>query len=110
MTEFKKINQDLNYTIVLQKMSAFTVNFVIYKNFGLDTNNIMFYENKLDELTSNLDEVLPFIKGEVRFDGCSNFEFRDQETMIHCCSREDLVNIGLILGECHDFAMEVFKS
>lgn len=65
-----------------------------------------FYEKKdsNNEYTTNLDESVVFIKGYVKWDGCSNWEVDNDDVMIHGCSRQHLVNVGEIMARCYDMA------
>ena len=48
-----------------------------------------------------------FASGDVKFDGCSNWNIDENaRAMLHGCSRDDLLNIGKVLAECWDIAKE----
>lgn len=54
---------------------------------------------------TELGEAERYLHGNVKFDGCSNWHFDEQDhTMLHGCSRADLVNIGRLLALCWDTA------
>lgn len=55
--------------------------------------------------TPNLSEAQPFVSGDLKRDGCANFKFDEQEhVMLHTCSKEEAVEIGLLLGAIYDLA------
>ena len=59
-------------------------------------------------LDSNEDRhaTKPQISGHVKWDGCTNFEFPEQdEGSLHQCDRSGLVALGEVLGLIHDEAM-----
>ena len=59
---------------------------------------------ELENITTDYTQVTPFCKGDVKWDGCTNFDFDDDDCMLHCCTKEDLVNIGVMLGRVYDLA------
>lgn len=50
-----------------------------------------------------------FVSGSIKFDGCADFQFDEQEgdCNLHTCSKQDLINIGVLLGRLHDMAGEM---
>ncbi len=60
---------------------------------------------------SDLDEARVFAHGRVKWDGCSDWHFDEQEQcMLHGCSRRDIQRIGDVLGKCWDLASELIPS
>lgn len=58
-----------------------------------------------------MDEAEPYFHGSVKWDGCSNWNFDEQERcMLHGCSKSDIVNLGLILGECWEWTKELLPN
>jgi hypothetical protein len=59
----------------------------------------------------DLEQAKQFVHGEVKWDGCSNWHFDEQdELMIHGCGRDDIARIGLLLGQCWDWAKELLPT
>lgn len=55
------------------------------------------------------DEV--FLSGSVKWDGCSNFKFDEQDRcMLHCCTRQHMANIGILLVRVHELAEAVMED
>ena len=53
-------------------------------------------------------EAAPFVHGHVKWDGCSNWYFDAQDScMIHGCDKDDLLNLGKVLGACWDWTKEL---
>lgn len=70
---------------------------------------------KVYELFTNSGEPVPadevFLSGSVKWDGCSNFTFDEQERcMLHCCSRQQMANIGILLVRVHELAEAVMEN
>lgn len=60
-----------------------------------------------DRTTDDIAKAYTFASGDVRFDGCSNVWFDEQERCaVHTCSRRDLENIGTMLTRVHGLASE----
>lgn len=60
---------------------------------------------------SPTDDALAFIEGEIKWDGCSNFTFPEQERcMLHRCDRAGLLRIGQLLAAIYDHAATFFAS
>jgi hypothetical protein len=57
-------------------------------------------------LDGNLDEAQIFVKGGIKWDGCSNYIMPEHQdnSMTHGCSREDLTEVGDLLGRIWDIA------
>ena len=100
------------YTIVAD-IQDYRVDFIVYKIKALDEtieHDCPFYQKSEDmngETTSVLQEAQIFLHGFVKWDGCSNWCFDQQDiAMIHCCSKEDLLNIGNVMAKCWEIAEE----
>lgn len=58
-----------------------------------------------------IEESEPYLRGFVKWDGCSNWYFVQQDRcMLHGCSREDLLWHGKIMALCWDFTMETLPT
>ena len=63
-----------------------------------------------DPVTS-LEESEPYCHGEVKWDGCSNWAFDEQDRcMLHGCSREDIQRFGDVLALCWDWTSEILPK
>lgn len=55
-----------------------------------------------------LEESEPYLHGDVKWDGCSNWEFDEQErVMLHGCSRSDVQRFGDVMAMCWDWTKEI---
>lgn len=58
--------------------------------------------------TPDLGKAQVYLHGSVKWDGCSNWHFDDQESaMLHFCDREALGNVGALLQRLYDWAGEL---
>lgn len=64
---------------------------------GYDENGPIWWKDG----ASTLDDADVFVSGDVRWDGCTNYE-TDRDCMAHACSRESLVALGVLLGRIFD--------
>lgn len=104
-----EVFKDINYAVRCEcGHDALRVSFAAFSIYGITGDGEVLYSQKGNDVVpvSSLDEAEPFVSGDVKWDGCSNFWFGDQEqdTMIHKCSREGLVAIGVLLSRCWDIA------
>ncbi|WP_175952856.1 hypothetical protein [Burkholderia sp. BCC0405] len=59
----------------------------------------------------NLEEAEIYLHGEVKWDGCSNWHFDEQDrVMLHGCSRSDIQRFGDVMAACWDWAMELLPN
>lgn len=59
------------------------------------------------DTVEDFDRAETYVSGSIKWDGCVNFTFDAQdECMLHACSREDLLNLGVLLARVHDLAGE----
>jgi len=81
--------EDLGFTIVAFTDGDYMVDFHVYE---IDCE----------------EGAEPYLHGHVKWDGCSNWHFDEQDrAMLHCCSREDLTRIGEVMAACWDWAAEL---
>lgn len=54
-----------------------------------------------------LDEAEIYLHGTVKFDGCSDWRFDEQDRIaLHGCSRQGVQRFGDVMGRCWDWAAE----
>jgi len=53
----------------------------------------------------------PYLTGHVKWDGCSNWHFDEQDRcMLHGCSHQAVLRFGQIMGECWCWASELLPD
>lgn len=57
--------------------------------------------------TSKFEDAERYVRGSVKWDGCSDLSFDDNNCALHFCSREDLGKVGRLLEALYDLAAEV---
>lgn len=56
------------------------------------------------DVVATLAESEIYASGSVKWDGCSDWKFDEQDRcMLHGCTKDDLLNLGKILAECWDW-------
>jgi len=105
---------DLDFVIVAEPHSHH-VDYKIYNMYGYDQATGPYFckedENGAINPVDNIEEADVFMSGSVKWDGCSNWHFNEQERgMIHGCCKDHLVNIGLALGEAWDWTKELIPN
>ncbi len=81
--------------------------FTVYKIVGRGLNsesgeyNVpLFGENAIEETTG----IEPFWTGSIKWDGCSNWDFRTDKCMAHFCGRSQALSIGVLMEELYNLA------
>lgn len=89
---------------VVARPRGFSVDYDIYSHEGRDEHGFLFHKKGSDDYPDPVSDILKadiFVRGSVKWDGCSNWYFDEQDrNMIHGCCKEDIVRLGSILGEC----------
>ncbi len=103
--------EKLGFTVVAEPQDM-SVYYTIYDHEGKDLEgNFLYHEAGATcnpSPVDNLDEAEPYLHGIVKWDGCSDWHFDEQDrVMLHGCSREDVVRFGMIIGECWDWTAEL---
>lgn len=111
MSEEQKLKQvivhwdDIDYTIVAEPYQ-YRVDYKVYKIYSYDGQSERSWyrnDNGYDGCSDKLEDADVFLHGEVKWDGCSNWHFDEQDAvMIHCCERQQLVDIGEVMARCWD--------
>lgn len=112
-TELIRHELDLRFTIVASPQSHW-VEYKIYeiveasedgKNFSWPRVGA---EHGMDVVT-RLEWAEPYLSGSVKWDGCSNWSFDEQDkgVALHGCSREDLLRLGEVMARCWDLTAEL---
>jgi len=59
----------------------------------------------------NLGEAEIYLHGSIKWDGCSNWYFDEQDrNMLHGCSRQEIQRFGDVMGACWDWAAELMPG
>ena len=102
--------KDLDITVVATP-NDYGVNYKVYNLVGVGDDGYVYQLAGSDDccdLTSDLKQSELFLHGDVRVNGCSDWHFDEQDRgMLHGCNKAGLVRIGLIMGECWDWACEL---
>ena len=57
---------------------------------------------------TTLDEAQPYLHGAVKWDGCSDWHFDEQDRCeLHGCSKEDVQRFGAVMAICWDMTAEL---
>lgn len=105
---------DLGYSVVAEP-HGHHVSFNVHEIVGVEENGTVLWQRAGSafnrEYATSIDEAQIFLHGDVKWDGCSNWHFDEQDrVMLHGCSREDLTNMGAVMGQCWDWAKELLPN
>jgi hypothetical protein len=109
-TSLIKHYKELNFTVVATP-DTHHVNFKVYDITGWEQSS----DSKLwdvpcwgTDFSSTLDQAEVYLHGSVKWDGCSNWHFDEQErVMLHGCERQQITRYGEVLGLCWDWTAEL---
>lgn len=102
--------EDIGYTVWTKTYShwvEFKTYYLLWIKDGKPSWNRSGHDSSPDPVEL-LSEAEVFCSGDVKWDGCANFHFDEQERcMLHTCGRDGIANIGILLGRVHDLAKEL---
>jgi hypothetical protein len=55
------------------------------------------------------DDAATFWEGSIKWDGCSNWDFKTNECMAHFCGRKDACSIGRLMEKLYNLASTMAK-
>jgi hypothetical protein len=94
--------------VILAKPDEYVVEFKAYQVTGVDGNGGAPLFGDMSNATTNLSEAPVFIHGSVKWDGCSNWHFDEQDkAMLHFCGPEDAAEVGQLLARMYEIAREL---
>jgi len=112
MTNIVKILGDIDF-VISAIPDEWRVQFVAYEVKGRDDNAEAkpFFQHANGEdfdYTYYIGQAAPYLSGYVKWDGCSDWHFDQQEkAMLHACSREGLARFGNVMQACWDLTAEL---
>ena len=116
MTEFWK---DIGYVAVLELPKPwdtggyYGMDFRVYKA-DFSNDGVPIYteaSEPVDIPTDDIAKARVFASGTVKWDGCVNFKFDEQENcMLHCCSQQEVLDIGTLLGRLYVLAAKMVPN
>lgn len=99
--------KELMFTVVATPYEH-RVEFLIYDIMGIREDGKVLWKRKDSQFgdpVESLADAEIYIYGSVKWDGCSNWHFEEQErVMLHGCSRKDIERYGIVLATCWDIA------
>jgi hypothetical protein len=83
------------------------VEFNIYDHLGKQSDGTYLYGDSMN--TFDTMKTAPiYAHGSVKWDGCSNWYFDEQDrVMLHACDKDDVLRLGKILAACYDWASQL---
>ena len=67
--------------------------------------------NSTPDCVDSIELAQPFVHGHVKWDGCSNWHFDEQENiMLHFCSKAETGNVGRLLERLYELAAKVIPA
>lgn len=108
----EQIGDRFGITVQYEPQGHF-VEFTAYEVLGVGEDDSQWYWRKgavsSTDDTSNLSEAEPYIKGSVKWDGCSHFNFGD-EGYLHLCGRDDIDKLANALSVIYERCGALMKE
>jgi len=106
-------SHELDFTIVAD-VDEYHVTFTIYDIIMWGNDKPVWPragQTSSGDYVESLEESEPYLHGFVKWDGCSNWYFDEQDRiMLHGCSREDLQRFGDAMTLCWDWTAELLPT
>jgi hypothetical protein len=114
----ERIWHDINYAAIAWRSADYPdthVEFEVYEITGMaftDSAGVShppsFDVNEELAATEDMREADVFLHGSVKWDGCSNWMFDEQDRcMLHFCEKESAANIGVLFTRLYEWAKEL---
>ena len=111
--EFTKHLRELDFTVVAQ-VHEHWVDYAIYDIEGWQDNAPCWHKAgsmHYPDDVSRLEEAEPYLHGTVKWDGCSNWHFDEQDrVMLHGCSKADVQRFGDVMAYCWEWTRELLPN
>ena len=111
--------KDLDVTVVVE-VEDYCVSFKIYEVIGWTQGasgewDVPDYQRDdakdCGDWTDSVDDAELFMRGFVKWDGCSNWSFDStQKCMYHACGRPGLTRIGEVMARCWDWTARTLPT
>ena len=109
-----QVHEDINYVIKAVNVASHYVEYEIYELLGITEGGAVLY--KLQDSptcvpTQDIKEAALYCHGSVKWDGCSNWYWDEQDDcMLHGCTQQDLLNLGIVLTRCWEWTAELLEN
>lgn len=107
--------KDIEFTVLMiKKDDDAHVDFKAYSVAGTYLDGTYLYnqaESDSFEPTKNIDKAQVFLSGHIKWDGCSNMKFDEQDhVMLHFCKKKSAQDVGKLMGYLYDMAIELMPE
>ncbi len=107
--------EDLNFSVRVKATSEHIADVTVLELLGKDseTGAWLYQEANAVSSPTPTDDITKaewFLRGSIKWDGCSNLEFNDGDVMLHFCGKRQAMGVGIVLGRLYDLARKVILS
>ncbi len=96
--------------LIIYEAEEHIAHFEVVKVNGVITSptpGVLMYAMENNDSTEDLNRAAVFLHGEIKWDGCSNWYFDEQdEVMLHFCGRHRVTAIWRLMDRMYDIAAE----
>ena len=105
--------KDMQLTVKYEFSPTWT-DFEAFQIIYTDDNGTHGYERKgatsSGDEVENISEAQPYIRGVVKWDGCSHYYFGDEEGYLHLCGKYDIKHITEAIRKIYERSGELMTS
>ena len=103
------------YLVVLTLSTDILVEVVVYEVVGrsVPENEVLLPRKGAiasGDHASGIDDAEVYLRGDIKWDGCSNWSFDNGGTMLHFCGPENAVLIGEVFRRVYNIAKEMLDT
>jgi hypothetical protein len=101
---------DIGFYVRTTEVGSHHANFVVFRVQGQMDDGQCVFEGSDGQAVFSIDEAQVFLHGDVKWDGCSNWYFDEQdEVMLHFCSKDEAMRLGLLMGRLYELAESLIE-
>ena len=114
----RKDFRDIGFTAIANPIGddkVYVVRFEIYTIVGTDCDRKVYWQKRgvptRPKPVENIDDAELYLHGDVKWDGCSNWYFYEQDrVMLHFCGLKDIQSVGQVMERCWHWAGELMTN
>lgn len=106
---------ELGFSVIATQRYDYSIDYVVYRHDG-QAEDGSFLFHKAGEVrwpfpVATMEDAEPYLHGEVKWDGCSNWQIDENERMpLHFCEKEEILNLGRIMVACWEWTAELLET
>ena len=93
--------------VIFYTSTDYNMEFKVVSIMGTDLDsNVTYYGEDCAVTEEDPHKVKSWMHGGLKWDGCINWQFTDEEVMVHFCGRADAARLGRVLDLIYDLGQK----